>query len=284
MASLPRYPFTENGTSVLLPLHEMSAGQYLQSPDKRFKLDVQADGNLVIYDGVTPVWVATAGQPYTSGGKQIDKSKIYFYLMYYAFLNDPTHGRMWGTANSTPLNNDIWGAYVRTYLQLQNDGNLVVVDSVPVWASNSAIPISPVVESVYIPAGTTLEVDRRYVVGGTTLVFQSDGNLVVSNGPLGVLWASWTQNKGATRAVMQEDGNFVIMTRTIRHCGLPALLANRVPWPRYRLTAVFRLSARNRCGPDSVLPPPFCRSGFTSGITGHGRRLSSVQSGRFKYF
>ena len=164
----------------------------------------------MIYDGVTPVWVATAGQPYTSGGKQIDKSKIYFYLMYYAFLNDPTHGRMWGTANSTPLNNDIWGAYVRTYLQLQNDGNLVVVDSVPVWASNSAIPISPVVESVYIPAGTTLEVDRRYVVGGTTLVFQSDGNLVVSNGPLGVLWASWTQNKGATRAVMQEDGNFVI--------------------------------------------------------------------------
>ncbi|MFI8396761.1 bacteriocin [Pseudomonas sp. Choline-02u-1] len=210
MASLPRYPFTENGSSVLLPLHEMSAGQYLQSPDKRFKLDVQADGNLVIYDGATPVWVATAGQPYTSGGKQIDKSKIYFYLMYYAFLNDPTHGRMWGTANSTPLNNDIWGAYVRTYLQLQNDGNLVVVDSVPVWASNSAIPISPVVESVYIPAGTTLEVDRRYVVGGTTLVFQSDGNLVVSNGPLGVLWASWTQNKGATRAVMQEDGNFVI--------------------------------------------------------------------------
>ncbi|WP_165840734.1 hypothetical protein [Pseudomonas sp. SDI] len=23
-------------------------------------------------------------------------------------------------------------------------------------------------------------------------------------------WASWTQNKGATRAVMQSDGNFVI--------------------------------------------------------------------------
>lgn len=142
MATLPRYPFTENGSSVLLPLHEMSAGQYLQSPDKRFRLDVQADGNLVIYDGATAVWVATAGQPFTSSGKQIDKSKIYFYLMYYAFLNDPTHGRMWGTANSTPLNNDIWGAYVRTYLSLQNDGNLVVTDSVPVWTSNSAIPIS----------------------------------------------------------------------------------------------------------------------------------------------
>ncbi|MDO8406703.1 MULTISPECIES: putidacin L1 family lectin-like bacteriocin [Pseudomonas] len=210
MATLPRYPFTENGSSVLLPLHEMSAGQYLQSPDKRFKMILQPDGNLAIYDGANTVWVAVAGQPYTSGGTKIDNSKIYFYLMYYAFLNDPSRNRMWGTANSTPLNNDIWGAYNRTYLSLQNDGNLVVVDSVPVWASNSAIPISPSIDSVYIAAGTTLEVDRRYVSGGTTLIFQSDGNLVVSNGPLGVLWASWTQNKGATRAVMQEDGNFVI--------------------------------------------------------------------------
>jgi hypothetical protein len=39
-------PFTANGSSVLPPRNLMSAGQFLQSPNKRFRLVYQPDENL----------------------------------------------------------------------------------------------------------------------------------------------------------------------------------------------------------------------------------------------
>ncbi|GAB7536219.1 curculin (mannose-binding) lectin [Burkholderia sp. 22PA0099] len=65
-----------------------------------------------------------------------------------------------------------------------------------------------------IPTGTTLYLGAQVCSenGQYCLDMQaSDGNLVLY-GPTGALWASGTANKGATRAVMQPDGNFVVYT------------------------------------------------------------------------
>ncbi|QIH09502.1 MULTISPECIES: putidacin L1 family lectin-like bacteriocin [unclassified Pseudomonas] len=211
MAIPARIPFAQNGTSTLLPKREMTWNQYLDSPNKRFRLILQADSNLVLYDGQTAVWSAQANQPYTQyGNKVYENTPTSFYILYYAVLKDREHVRTWSTFNSTPPNRDETAAAERTYLRVQDDGNIVITDSISVWSSNPAIPQSPGAEdSIIIPPGT-LERDKKYVAGGTTFIFQTDGNLVISNGPLGVLWASWTQNKGAERAVMQTDGNLVI--------------------------------------------------------------------------
>lgn len=212
MAIQPRIPFAQNGTSTLLPKHEMTWNQYLDSPSKRFRLIFQADSNLVLYDGQTAVWVAQKGQPYiTYGDKVYENTPSSFYLLYYAVLKDRERVRTWSTSNSTPPNRDEIAAAQRAYLRVQDDGNIVIVDSTAVWSSNPAIPQAPGSEdSIIIPSGAMLEKGKKYVAGGTTFIFQTDGNLVISNGPLGVLWASWTQNKGAELAVMQDDGNLVI--------------------------------------------------------------------------
>ncbi|PWE40204.1 putidacin L1 family lectin-like bacteriocin [Pseudomonas prosekii] len=212
MAIPARIPFTQNGTSTLLPKHEMTWTQYLESPNKRFKLIFQSDSNLALYDGPTTVWVAQQGQPFiTYGNKVYENTPSSFYLLYYAVLKDRERVRTWSTFNSTPPGRNETAAAERTYLRLQDDGNFVIVDSVSVWSSNPAIPQAPGAEdSIIISPGAALEVGKKYIAGGTTCIFQTDGNLVISNGPLGVLWATWTQNKGAVKAVMQADGNLVV--------------------------------------------------------------------------
>lgn len=46
---------------------------------------------------------------------------------------------------------------------------------------------------------------------GYMLTLQSDGNLVLSENT-GTVWASGTDGKGAVRATLQDDGNFVLYT------------------------------------------------------------------------
>ncbi|WP_068581083.1 MULTISPECIES: putidacin L1 family lectin-like bacteriocin [unclassified Pseudomonas] len=209
MATFSVAPFTNNGNPVLPPRHFMVPGQYLESPSKRFKLLLQPDINLALYDNGALAWVAD-NNPYTTTSRNPNNDLVNcFYVHTTGILVDHSRGRAWMTTNGVPVGGDK-GSAERTFVQVQDDGNLVIVESVPFWASNAALLPDFTQPSLAIPGGTTLEVDKRYVVGGTTMVFQSDGNFVVSNGPLGVLWASWTQNKGATRAVMQTDGNFVI--------------------------------------------------------------------------
>ncbi len=58
-------PFQASGSQVLPPNQMMSAGQYLMSGNGRFRLVLQADGNLVITDNGAVVWVADANQIYS---------------------------------------------------------------------------------------------------------------------------------------------------------------------------------------------------------------------------
>lgn len=58
MAGRTRTPFQGSGTSILPAYQTMTAGQFLLSPNGRFKLLLQADGNLVLQDNGAVVWVA----------------------------------------------------------------------------------------------------------------------------------------------------------------------------------------------------------------------------------
>ena len=57
----------------------------------------------------------------------------------------------------------------------------------------------------WLPAGWCLH-NGNY----TTLVLQSDGNLVLYSGTGRALWSSRTVGSGATRLIMQSDGNLVL--------------------------------------------------------------------------
>ncbi|MBK5543289.1 putidacin L1 family lectin-like bacteriocin [Pseudomonas sp. TH04] len=205
-------PFTNNGSSVLPPRTIMRQGQYLESPDKRYKLILQDDMNLALYDHGAVAWVLDYNTPYTYQDRNPNSDLgNCFYTQGSAIMMDQIRKRSVITTRGVPLGSEE-GAPDRMYLQLQNDGNVVLVDAVPLWANNAAIPISYDQPSITIPPGTSLEPGKLYGIGNVALVFQGDGNLVVYGPNSSVIWASYSQNKGGTKCIMQGDGNLVIYT------------------------------------------------------------------------
>lgn len=94
-------------------------------------------------------------------------------------------------------------------LTVQDDGNLVVyrADGSPAWASSVDRPI-PRPEIRELTSGQELAEGQRLTNGATQAVLQADGNLVVLRSG-SVLWSSRTSGSG-NRLVMQRDGNAVI--------------------------------------------------------------------------
>lgn len=99
-------------------------GGSLVSPDGRFSLVLQQDGNLVLYEQAGgPVWASgTDGREVSTALMQTDGN-----LVLYA----PAGDAVW--ASDTSGNN---GAY----LVLQDDRNLVIygADGAPLWATNTS--------------------------------------------------------------------------------------------------------------------------------------------------
>ncbi|WNW11856.1 putidacin L1 family lectin-like bacteriocin [Pseudomonas sp. DTU_2021_1001937_2_SI_NGA_ILE_001] len=203
---------SKNGQSILPPMTLLGGSQYLQSPNGRFKLLAQEDLNLALYDGDSAVWVADASVPYSSqvGMTVRDDPSPMVYMYYNLKLRDGDRRRIWSTTGSDVIGGNLTDAASRTHLQLQDDGNLVIVDLLPLWASNMSLPVAPDIPAVFIQPGTTLHPGDSFAIGSTQLLFQADGNLVVYGAGGVVHWASYTQNLGAVSAVMQPDGNFVI--------------------------------------------------------------------------
>jgi len=90
-------------------------------------------------------------------------------------------------------------------------------------ANDERIPIRAIDQSTKrypesrkdVPVGDTLNVGDELGLGQSlqsgayTLTLQDDGNLVLSE-PGGVVWATNTHDQGVNRAVLQQDGNFVL--------------------------------------------------------------------------
>jgi hypothetical protein len=116
------YPVTLGGTNVLNAGEQLAQGQLLRSPDGRFILAMQGDGNLVLYYYNVALWASN-----TCCNSAINR----------AVMQGDGNFVVYDTGN-TPHWSSKTSAYPGSFVALQNDGNLVVYQgSTPRWASNS---------------------------------------------------------------------------------------------------------------------------------------------------
>jgi hypothetical protein len=112
------------GTGVLDPDDALYPGEALSSPDGRFILLYQGDGNLVLYDpGGAPLWASqTSGTAPGVLVMQGDGNLV---------LYDGNDSPVWHTGTH---------GFPGARLQVQDDGNVVVYDrdGVPLWATHTA--------------------------------------------------------------------------------------------------------------------------------------------------
>lgn len=214
------------GTSVLWAGQVLQAGQDLVSPGGQYVLDMQTDGNLVVYGNGCVIWASN-----TAGTGSRD---------YLAMQGDGNLVIYTGAGKPVWASNTV-GSGSQNVLEMQTDGNLVVYASTgrPVWASGAARAdqlCGPAAMSAgkYLHSSSgryklEMQGDGNLVVydtghaiwasntagtgGSNDVDMQSDGNLVVYTGAGRPVWASNTAGTGnGNRLVMQNDGNLVVYT------------------------------------------------------------------------
>lgn len=191
------------------PDQYLAGGSELRSPNGRYTLAYQHDGNLVLYKNYPfhdRKWLWDSAR-FSAAGRcvmQGDGNLVVY---------DAAGGYVWDTStNGQP------GAY----LEVQDDGNVVVYrsDRHALWATNTVQPPGPAsgptaTGSVMWP-GQVLhpENELRTPDGKFALVFQRDGNLVLyrnyPDATRKALWASATNGRRAEVCILQADGNLVI--------------------------------------------------------------------------
>jgi hypothetical protein len=110
------------GCGVIPSGYGLNAGQGLYSCDGRFLFVLQGDGNLVLYQGGTPIWASTtSGQAAYTSYMQGDGNFVVYTGLPRAIFATGTSGHNGAT------------------LYVQNDGNVVIYNAagVPVWATNT---------------------------------------------------------------------------------------------------------------------------------------------------
>lgn len=186
----------------------LNAGDYLKSPDSRYSLVMQSDGNLVLYSADTaPIWNSgTAGRSGSYAVMQNDGN-----LVVYSASNSP----LWWSGS--------WGNGAST-LKLQNDGNLVVYRNSnngftwATWSHSNNYQVNTYI-GTQMSSGTTLHAGEylRSPDWRFRLVMQFDGNLVVySVDRYTPIWNARTWNNSGAYATVQNDGNLVVYDKNAR--------------------------------------------------------------------
>lgn len=251
----------QNGSSIFPPKTILGVGQYLQSPNGRYKLLNQEDLNLVLYDGSTAVWVASGRERYMNEyypkvWRKTDASQVY--MNGGLGLMDLKRRRICSAIESDAPGGDVEARRERVFMQLQDDGNMVSVDLFPLWYAPGTLTLNAAAAATIIPGGTVINPGDTFTIGKSRLLFQEDGNLVFYGQNERVIWASYTQNKGGASAVMQADGQFVIYNSDrkpiwwtgtdghpgayarIQENGSFAIVTDRVCWARFGFTPTIK--------------------------------------------
>lgn len=166
----------------------LGTGQQLTSPDGRFRLVLQADGNLVEY-GARALWSAgTFGSRASILAVQRDGNVV---------LYDTAGRPLWSTNTfSTAV----------SALRLGSDASLVLADAGggALWAVHPD-PATLATGQLLLPGTGLQSTDSGYL-----LMFQSDGNLVLYATGGYPVWSSGTFSSQPRFVAMQSDGNLVI--------------------------------------------------------------------------
>ena len=101
---------------------ELTPGRSISSCDGRFRLTLQTDGNLVLYQQSTALWsTGTAGIAARNALMQMDGNFV-----------------LYDTSNNAPWHTNTWN-HPGAYLALQNDGNLVIYEGgAALWSSGTS--------------------------------------------------------------------------------------------------------------------------------------------------
>jgi hypothetical protein len=115
----PAPPAGPNKGSRLAPGQFLMAGETLVSTNQRYRFALQTDGNLVLYDIDTAIWSSgTYGASVTALAMQTDANLVIY----------GPGGAVWSSGSYHKATN--------AGLTVQNDGNVVVYGTVPIWAQH----------------------------------------------------------------------------------------------------------------------------------------------------
>lgn len=179
-----RPPTPASSRSRLLAGESLGAAQQLTSPDGRYRLVMQGDGNLVQY--------GPGGQAIWSSGTQGSGHTVVMQADGNLVVYAPGGVSRWQSATG--------GRSGSFRLELQDDSNLVIYGPAgAAWTRNSTLGASQ-----GLGAGQSLTSPN----GRYRLAMQGDGNLVVYEGG-SALWSTATQGAGHV-SIMQGDGNLVV--------------------------------------------------------------------------
>lgn len=160
----------------------------VRSPNQRYRLVMQGDGNLVLYAGPRALWsTGTAGTSGNFAIMQADGNLVVY---------RPDGSAAWssGTAGNP-------GAR----LYVQDDGNVVIyLGSSALWATSTV--------QHRLEAGDVLSANQWITSpdGRYRLIQQDDGNLVLYPPSGRALWSSATAGHPSATTAMQPDGNLVV--------------------------------------------------------------------------
>jgi hypothetical protein len=102
----------------------LNPGEQLTSPNARYALVMQSDGNLVEYDAGTPIWASnTAGHPGSDFEAQPDGNFVVY---------APGHTAIWESNT---------GGRTGSVLKIQDDGNVVIYapGNIAIWTADTAV-------------------------------------------------------------------------------------------------------------------------------------------------
>jgi hypothetical protein len=197
-ASATAQPIGHNNyvQSALTPGSIMYARQSAQTADRKLKLTMQSDGNLVLYSPDKPLWATnTVGSGATTFAVQTDGN-----LVLYTKDNKP----VWSSRTNGSM---------PSQLAVQTDGNLVLYGfSGPLWLTNSLQPLLQSDATNSLTGGQKLT-PGQYLTSDNLqykLLLQTDGNLVLYDFQNRASWSSGTSNRPVVQAVVQSDGNVVL--------------------------------------------------------------------------
>jgi LysM repeat protein len=112
----------------------LDRGNSMKSPNGRFELKMQTDGNVVLYDGTKPTWATNTQRDDGQRLDMQDDGNLVVYAGKKAVWSSKTLGNKGAS------------------LKLQDDGNLVLypTSGKPLWSSHTMVKDEPA------PAGTTM--------------------------------------------------------------------------------------------------------------------------------